>query len=240
MIMNGTNILSTYGATLTGREIYPCEMVNFDDWLATSSRPIQTQPDSQEWSKIKASLLVEGSSEEDVLLKISSIVSLCRRGELKFPDFNFSYHAILNEHSSKMVMETAYELGLDFAADYKIGAEKSVYLNRVTSGTVNNPGNVPTPCIIEVTPSISLSDFTVGGAARNITSGADEPITIKSLSAGQKVTINGEDCTITAGGANKFADSSFWEFPSLLPGSNSLFFSRNTCDVTIRFRPRYL
>ena len=65
---------------------------------------------------------------------------------------------------------------------------------------------------------------------------------IKNLSAGKTVIIGGEACTVTEDGANKYADTEMWEFPTLLPGENALTFTSSSvpCDVTIKYKPRYI
>ncbi|HJC14671.1 MAG TPA: hypothetical protein H9705_02425 [Candidatus Fusicatenibacter intestinigallinarum] len=36
------------------------------------------------------------------------------------------------------------------------------------------------------------------------------------------VIADGETCTVTRQGANKYPETDFWEFPSLLPGENQI------------------
>ncbi|MFR4584880.1 phage distal tail protein, partial [Clostridium cadaveris] len=73
-----------------------------------------------------------------------------------------------------------------------------------------------------------------------ITGLEDGPITIKNLTAGKKVIINGEDGTVLENGINKFGDTELWEWPRLLPGSNTITVSKNSCDITIKYKPRYI
>ena len=108
--------------------------------------------------------------------------------------------------------------------------------------TIDVQGDYETPCIIELTPSGAITTYTIKGAARDPVTGEAEDIVIKNLSAGKTVIIDGEACTVTEDGANKYADAEMWEFPTLLPGSNTLTFvsSSVACDVTIKYKPRYI
>lgn len=108
--------------------------------------------------------------------------------------------------------------------------------------TIDVQGGYETPCIIELTPSGAITTYTIKGAARDPVTGEAEDIVIKNLSAGKTVIIDGEACTVTEDGANKYADTEMWEFPTLVPGANVLTFvsSSVACSVTIKYKPRYV
>ena len=120
------------------------------------------------------------------------------------------------------------------------GTETSVDMNRITSKTITVEGNHAAPCIIEITPTGDIIDYTITGAARNKITGTAEPIKLTNLKTGKKVIINGEDGTILQDGQNKYGESDFWEFPTLLPGRNTITVSNALCNVTIKYKPRYL
>ncbi|MFQ7287633.1 MAG: phage distal tail protein [Lacrimispora saccharolytica] len=97
-----------------------------------------------------------------------------------------------------------------------------------------------TPRIIQITPSLNdNSDLTITGIARDPITGEDEPVTIKNLKKSIPVIVDGETCTVTQQGANKYPETDFWEFPSLLPGENQITLSNAVNTVTIKYRPRY-
>lgn len=112
----------------------------------------------------------------------------------------------------------------------------------VSGKTIDVQGDYETPCIIELAPSGAITTYTIKGAARDPVTGEAEDIVIKNLSAGKTVIIDGETCTVTEDGANKYADTEMWEFPTLVPGSNILTFvsSSVACSVTIKYKPRYI
>lgn len=117
----------------------------------------------------------------------------------------------------------------------------SVSANVTASKTITVEGNYPTPCIIEITPQVNvISSLTISGIARNKITGKLEDILIKNLTKGNKVVIDGENGTAIEGSSNKFADTEFWEFPSLLPGGNEITFSNTQSNITIKYKPRYI
>lgn len=118
----------------------------------------------------------------------------------------------------------------------------STTLEDASSSVLNVSGDYETPCIIEIVPSGAITAYTIKGAARDPVTGEAEDIVVKNLSAGKTVIIDGEDCTVIEDGANKYEDTEMWEFPTLVPGNNTLTFSSSSvpCDVTIRYKARYI
>ena len=84
----------------------------------------------------------------------------------------------------------------------------------------------------KLTPSINIIDLVINGLG--------ESFTIKNLTAGQKVIISGESCTVIQGATNKFLDYDGWDFPKLQPGANTITFSKSSCDITVKYKPRFI
>ncbi|MDC4244539.1 phage distal tail protein, partial [Clostridium perfringens] len=222
MLVNSVDVLKTYDAILTGRDIQACNVVTYDEWLEDSFDP-KINKQKEGYSAITVTLLIEGKTENEILLKISNLLKLCEKGELKFKDFNFSYNVALNDHKEKLISDFLYEVTLIFKSTFKISHEIVVNINRETSKIINVEGNIKIPCIIELTPSIDAIDITIGGL--------NDSIIIKNLHANKKIIIDGKEGTVTEEGKNKFSDTDFWEFPFLVPGSNTITLSKNSCDV---------
>ena len=136
---------------------------------------------------------------------------------------------------------TSFEISI-MADPFKYKDMIAELVGAVSGKTIDVQGDYETPCIIELTPSGSITTYTIKGAARNPVTGEAEDIIIKNLTAGKKVIIDGESCTVTDDGVNKYADTEMWEFPTLVPGSNILTFvsSSVACNVTIKYKPRYI
>lgn len=231
MIVNSINLLEIYHATLTGRDIQGCNIVTFDEWLDDSFDP-RVNKQKEGYSAITVKLLVEGASEDEVLLKISSIINICKKGELKFSDFNFSYNISLEKHQEKLISEILYELTLNFKSTFKLSKEITVNMNRETSKIINIEGNIKTPCIIEIIPLWDTIDITI--------SGLNEDIVIKKLKSNKKIIINSLEGTVLEDGKNKFMDTDFWEFPFLVPGINTIKINKDTCNINVKYKNRYI
>lgn len=231
MLVNSVDVLKTYDAILTGRDIQACNIVTYDEWLEDSFEP-KINKQKAGYSAITVTLLIEGKTENEILLKISNLLKLCEKGELKFKDFNFSYNVALDDHKEKLISDFLYEITLIFKSTFKISNEIVVNINRETSKIINVEGNIKTPCIIEITPSLDIIEITIGGL--------NDFITIKNLHANKKIIINSKEGTVLEEGINKFSDTDFWEFPFLVPGVNTITLSKNSCDVAIKYEPRHI
>lgn len=230
MLVNNIDILKTNNATLTGRDIQACNIVNFDEWLESSFNP-HLNKQKESYSAITVTLLVEGISEDDVLLKISNIISICKNGNLKFNDLNSIYNIILEKHQEKLVSEQLYELTLNFKSTFKLDKEISINIDRITSKSIDILGNTKTPCILEITPVIDMINLKINGFS-------EDPLIIRNLKGNKKIII--DEGSVTQDGINKFADTDMWEFPFLVPGKNNITLSKDTCNITIKYNPRYI
>ncbi|KGJ48072.1 hypothetical protein KD33_16750 [Clostridium sp. NCR] len=232
MLVNNIDILKINNATLTGRDIQACNIVNFDEWLESSFNP-HLNKQKESYSAITVTLLIEGISEDDVLLKISNIIAICKNGNLKFNDLNSIYNVILEKHQEKLVSEQSYELTLNFKSTFKLGEEIDISINRVTSKIIDILGNTKTPCILEITPVIDMIDLKINGVS-------EDPLIIRNLKGNKTIIIDGIEGTVIQDGINKFADTDMWEFPFLVPGKNNITLSKDTCNITIKYNPRYI
>lgn len=186
------------------------------------------------YKKISIKILFEGLSRDVINKNISAFSSLLKdECDIKFKNLSNKFHCYVQsiEPEEPGINEWMY-LNIDLDA-YEYSNEVTETMNRITSKTINNIGTEDTPAIVEITSSISLVDLIITGLE-------DGPITIKNLTAGKKVIINGEDGTVLENGINKFGDTELWEWPRLLPGSNTITVSKNSCDITIKYKPRYI
>ncbi|MDD7793700.1 phage distal tail protein [Clostridium sp. 'White wine YQ'] len=162
----------------------------------------------------------------------SNIIKQLEVSTINFDDIAYSYIGFCSEIPTTSYVMPGNEILSVKMLVYCCGTEKIETANRVASKTINVSGNIETPTIVEITPSIALVDLVVTGIG--------ETFTIKNLTVGQKVIISGEDGTVLQNGVNKFGDYDSWDFPQLKPGANTITFSKNSCDVNIKYKPRYI
>ncbi|MEA5268949.1 phage distal tail protein [Clostridium perfringens] len=152
---------------------------------------------------------------------------------LYFKDRDLKFYCVLLDQMNKASLKQIRgKLQLQIIG-YNVGNVETLYLNRVDKKTFNVGGNYNIPAIIEIVPSVDIIDLTINGLA-------NDPIIIKNLHANKKIIIDGKEETVTEEGINKFKDTDFWEFPFLMPGTNTITLSKNSCNVTIKYEPRYI
>ena len=231
MLIGSYDTLQDPDVMLLDRKIETAEIVNVDDWPTSSLDPIQHRQLTR-YKQIYCELFLECADDNIAYAKISEISSEARKATLKFEDTDFYYDAILDNVDEERITEGSFFLRLYWKAPSAYKPEIAEVASRVPSKTINAPGTLQTLAIVEITPSVNLIDVTITGLG--------EPFTIFSLTAGQKVIINGEDGTVTENGENKYPDYDSWGFPVLQPGQNEIAISQTSADVTIRFKPRWL
>ncbi len=232
MIVNDIDITDMYHAIILNREIQPCDVITYNEWLDNSLSPIQVKKDKYQYSSVKVKLLLEEDTDEEVLISVSQIVQISTRCHLGFHDLNYQYKAVLESHSTKQIMKGKAELTLTYQAGKKIYKQKIEKING-NRLTIKYSGTSATPCILSITPPSVLSTLTITGLS-------EKPIIINHLESNKEILIDGELGKVTCEGNNKFDDYDAWEFPRLLPGENTVTLDSDICQVTITYKPLYL
>ena len=243
MIINGINLKQKYGKKIIiGQQtVRERSVITFTNWLDESDKPIENTKPKVKFFDIEAEFIVIGSSKKDAEITASNIVADCISGDIKLDNMDMEFRGEMKEEKKEFLKQWEYSLNITFQAWEKSEKEVSVKITEDVA-VIDVDGNQVTPCIIEIIPKSDIISFKIGGVTRDSVTGEDEYIMIKNLSAGKKIVINGEDDTVLEDGMNKFADTEMWEFPSLLPGENILSFVSSSvpCDVTIKYKPRYI
>ncbi|SQC06698.1 tail component family protein [Clostridium perfringens] len=192
--------------------------------------------DKDEISKsITIKILFEGKTRDEIYENISKFNELfLDEATIKFKNLSNYFKGKIRDSSIEDTdLDEWLYLNIEFECK-AFGSEIIESLNRVNTKTINVLGTYKTEAIAEITPSIDLIDLTINGLA-------NDPIIIKNLKQGKKIIIDGKEGTVLEEGVNKFKDTEdFWEFPFLIPGTNTITLSKSNCDVTIRYEPRYL
>lgn len=245
MRVNGIDLSTKYDSKklLFGQQtVNDREISSFLQWPDYYDIPIGTSERPKEkYFPIDLEFVVRADSKTEAEMIISNLLSDLSHGQYELDNMDFIYEGEISSYNKTFVNSWDYILNITINAWTKSGQLKTESVGTVSSKIINNPGNQVTPCIIELMPDNSITTFTIKGVARDPVSNSDEDIIIKNLVSGQKVIVDGLTGTITQNGENKFQDADFWEFPTLLPGNNSLSFQSSgaTCNVTIKYYPKY-
>lgn len=231
MNIDGVNIKS-FGAILINKSIQPASLEQVYTWNKNSLLPLDLGTKFT-FNILEIQLYFKGINEEDLESKISSFINKVKKCTIQFDNL-FLYKGFLEgtPTSENILRKDTKKLTIRFLA-YRFKSQVTETMNRVTSKTINVAGNLVTPAIVEITPTIALVDLTLTGLD-------EDTIKIKNLVANKKVIINGEDGIITVDGVNKYGDTEMWNFPSLKPGANTIIVDKSSVDITIKYKPRFI
>lgn len=233
MLVNDIDI-KTYNSKLLTVDIQSSALSNESDWIRNALTPVLIR-NKRGFKVIKLELLFKGESRDSILQNISDfIINFIDPVKLKLDKYNNNYKCILNNHEiKKTISRSAYKVELELSG-FEFGEEIELNFKKVTLGTINAVGNIKSPCIIKITPTVNdLIDFIITGLT-------DDPITINTLRVNETVIINAIDGKVTVNGINKYSDVDMWEYPRVVPGTNNITFSKDTCNVSIKYYPMYL
>ena len=232
MLINNTDIKTKYNMVLNEKKISPSKASLNLNWLKGSLTPILLYKETK-FCDIECKFTIEAETEDEFELKFSELNRDIIECILKFDDINMFYKCYIEDAKEpERITPYNWEFTCKWIG-YKFKKEIEETLNNILDKTINNPGNKETPCIIEITPNIGLVDLTISGLS-------NDPIIIKNLKQSKKIIIDGIEGTVLEEGINKFKDTDFWEFPFLLPGSNKITIDKNSCDINIKFKPRFI
>ena len=231
------NVANTaFKAKLLNRQINSNEVITIDDWLDGAIQPTFIRQ-QEKFKEITMVVLIEGTNEEDAYKMFSKLTRELSYGELKFDDMSLTFKVMINGAvSPKRLKPNVFEVSYKLKSSYGMAQEQTVSRSAGAAATftINNAGTAETPCIIEITPTQSISSLTFEGFT-------DKPFTVKNIVSGQKVVINGETSSILMNGQNGFKNFDGWSFPSLIPGANSLKVSSALgYSMVIKYKARYI
>lgn len=232
MLINNSNANAKYDIVLNEKKISPSKTDCNLQWLKGALTPVLLEKETK-FCDIECKFTMEANTEDEFWQKYSEFNKDTIECILKFDDINMLYKCYVKEiKEPTRITLYNWEFTCNWVG-YKFSNEIVVEIKKELSKTIDVKGTLKTPCILEITPSIDLIDLIISGLA-------NDSITIKNLKQGKKIIIDGKEGTVTEEGINKFSDTDLWEFPFLNPGVNNITLSKNSCNVTIKYEPRYI
>lgn len=232
MLINNIDI-SKFNAKLLSRNIAPANFSISNEWIKKMINPSINDEFYYKYKELEIELDIICSNANELEIIKSDLVKQLAISTIKFKDIDYYYKGFISgDIKCSYIMKGNEIISFSmFVVAEK--AEVTETMNRIQSKTINVSGNLETTAIVEITPSIALIDIVLTGLGKN-------SIKINNLTAGKKIILNGEDCTVTELGTNKFGDTNLWSFPSLKQGTNTITSSRNNVDITIKYKPRFI
>lgn len=212
---------------------------NSSEWVKGNLNPSMLG-NSLGFKTIKTVLVVKGADREEILERKSIIISKCLDPViLTLDSYHHKFYAVLKKtDTEEMSMSRWHLLTLEWNC-YEFGEEISQSFNGYKVITVHNPGNIVTPAIISVTPSVGVAALTLTGLSRNLILNEEYDIVVRNAETNIEILLDGESGIITQGGQINAGDVEIWELPSLMPGENRITLDA-IANVTVTFRPRYM
>ncbi|GAA0084584.1 hypothetical protein UT300007_10230 [Clostridium sp. CTA-7] len=232
MLINNIDI-SKFKAKLLERSIQNSDFEVNSLWLDNSREPFIDKNFNYKFKKLsfKLDLICKDSNELEVIK--SNLTKELATATIKFDDIDFYYRgSVTGDISVNYIMQGNETLDINMLV---VAESKEIvdYMNGILSKNINNKGNLEIPIVLEITPTIAMIELNIQGLS-------EFPIIIKNLELNKKVIIDGELSKVTQENINKFKDIDLWEFPRLLPGNNTISLSRNNCNITIKYKERWI
>ncbi|MGY5268762.1 phage distal tail protein [Paraclostridium bifermentans] len=185
-------------------------------------------------NNITVTLLINSLDKKQYYLDKSNLISIMLEPfDVYFKDRDLKFKCILvNQVNQPSLRQIRGRFQLTFIG-YNLENEVIETINRITSKTIDALGNYKVPIIIEITPVIDMIDLKITGLS-------EDPLVIRNLKGNKTIIIDGIDGTVTQDGINKFEDTDMWEFPFLIPGKNDITLNKDTCNITIKYNPRFI
>ncbi|CEQ08615.1 tail component family protein [[Clostridium] sordellii] len=233
MLINNIDI-GKYNARVLDVDIQNSSINNLKDFKCKNKLLPLFLNSKVELNLITVTLLINSLDRKQYYLDKSNLLSnMIKPFEVYFKDRNLKFKCILNGNSDQASLrQIRGRLQLSFIG-YNMEDEIVETLNRVKSKTISVKGNTKVPCIVEINPIIDMIYLTINGLS-------EDPLIVKNLKGDKTIIINGIEGTVTQDGINKFDDTDMWEFPFLVPGQNNITVNKDTCNITIKYNPRFL
>jgi hypothetical protein len=188
VLINNIDI-ATFKAILTVKDIQTADVVTYDDWLRNALNPLYSGK-TEQFKKINIQFAISDTTDDGALTNISNIVQQLEKSTIKFDDVSFYYDCTIANKSNEKITNGFYLLNVELKSGYAYKPAVIETMNGITSKTITVPGNLPTPAVVTLTPTIDTISAALTGLSKN-------PIIINNLHANTPITINGEKCTVT-------------------------------------------
>lgn len=215
---------------------------NDSEWDEGASLPVMFK-NRIEFKTFTVTLMIKcAGGRQAIIARCSEILShLIEPTELTLEGFENKFFAVMTKSShDETAIQHWHKLTIEFEG-YEYAKDETVQTFSGTSEfTVTNPGNIQSPAIVEITPKIGAASIILTGICRDPNMGTDLPVTVRELTTGNTVILDGETGLFTQNGELKAADIDIWALPDLLPGDNKITVNNSRMDIAVRFHPRFI
>ena len=187
MLINGL-FHTTFGITSYDFDVQAADITSYDDWLRNA--PLPTIVGRKEYyKKVTISFFFRGLTKQAVMESMSNLIIALEYCTLQPDKTDFYYDCSIVSTNIKKYNGIQQVLEVELKAAYAYKPAVTETLTNITSKEITVLGNLATPAIVIITPSIDTVSVSLTGLSKN-------PIIINNLHANTPVVIDGEKCTV--------------------------------------------
>lgn len=233
MKIDGKNI-KDYGAKILTYNFKDTEFDTEDtEWPDGTLVPFLGQA-KEKFKQLDVEIVLKGETKELIDRNISSLLALLKLPrEIKFDNYAMLFRGQLIEKEKIDTVKPLVKRYIMQFKGYTYGARSKQDFNQSLSTQWKVKGNIPSAATLTITPTMTIQSITITGFS-------EMPITIRNLKKDVQITLDGEKGLIMENGQNKFKDVDLWEFPRLIPGTQSFGCSHTGLNISIEYNPRFL
>ena len=236
MTINGIDI-STWNAkqrTITPNQHH--KLNSDSEWLPGSAVPYLSNLYIVMRS-FTVTLWVYGANRNEINQNCSNIIAKCLVPvTLAFDGFPYKFRGTLDNLKQTETSKYRWHvLELTFVG-YLHGDDVAV--SGYSSVTVNNPGNLDSPAVVEITPRTGASNVHLTGICKDSFTSLDLPVTIPEVTAAKTIRLDTLTGLVTEDGLPK--DIDMWALPSFRPGLTAVTCDNDQMGITVTVRPIYM
>lgn len=233
MRINGTDI-ERFEAKQLRISFGQMELTNQSAWAVGSAVPYFAQ-NTYGFKRLTVVLMVRGDDREEIKRNCSKILALIHgRTELELDAFDTFFVGALASTPTReeKTRDRWHDLTMEF-----VGYEhrRPVTFTGTRTVEINNPGDLPSPAIVTLTPSQNVNPVHMTGICRDSYTGDDMPVTIKNVISGKEIVMDGTTGLITEDGDLREVD--MWTLPSIAPGLSEVTCDSSYIDVSVKIYP---
>jgi phage-related protein len=229
MLINGL-LHTVFNITSCDFEVQAADITNYDDWLRNALTPTIVGR-KESYKKVLLSCFFRGLTKQAVMESISNLIIALEHCTLQPDRTEFYYDCILVTTNIKKYDGTQQMLEVELKAAYAYKPAITEAMHNITSKAITVPGNLATPAVVTITPTIDTVSVALTGMSKN-------PIIVNNLHANTPVVIDGEKCTVTEDDIDKnitlITGANRWNFRKYNVSSFA-----NPDDTDIHIAPTY-
>ncbi len=210
----------------------PSIAVNYE-WLTGAKMPTEFETEVK-MGHLKLSVYFKGKDRNSIMRMMSEFMAnFTKSCILELDGYKGKFKGYITaDNYEDTISKQRKKLNLEFDG-YFYDDEVEITFDSVMKGSFYMIGSRPSPCILEITAKLTLTNYVITGF------GTDD-IVIEKLAIGKTIVIDAIKGIVTLDGNNAFDIVDLWEFPTIKSGETALTFSNTYAMVRIRYNPMWI